>query len=85
MSLEENFKSACEIARKFKKRPPEKDVLELYSLYKQANVGDVNVSKYPTEEGKAKWEAWNSKKGMNSKTAKEQYIAKVKSLSGTYA
>lgn len=31
-------------------------------------------------KGKAKWDAWNSKKNMELKTAKEQYIAKVEAL-----
>lgn len=31
-------------------------------------------------KGKAKWDAWNNKKGLGQETAKEQYIAKVESL-----
>lgn len=31
-------------------------------------------------KGKAKWDAWNAKKGTPQDTAKEQYIAKVESL-----
>ncbi|CAH1153903.1 unnamed protein product [Phaedon cochleariae] len=84
MSLEQNFKKACDEARKFTKRPPEKDILEIYSLFKQATVGDINKAKPSDVEGKTKWEAWNSKKGMSPKTAKEQYIKRVESLSGTY-
>lgn len=31
-------------------------------------------------KGKAKWDAWNQKKGMNQDSAKEQYIQKVEEL-----
>lgn len=31
-------------------------------------------------KGKAKWEAWNGKKGLSSDEAKEQYTKKVQEL-----
>lgn len=31
-------------------------------------------------KGKAKWDAWNSKKGTSQDDAKEQYIKKVEEL-----
>ncbi|KAG8225260.1 hypothetical protein J437_LFUL006492 [Ladona fulva] len=31
-------------------------------------------------KGKAKWNAWNEKKGMSKEDAKEAYIAKVQTL-----
>lgn len=36
-------------------------------------------------KGKAKWEAWNGKKGIAQVAAKEAYIAKVDELSSKYA
>ena len=36
-------------------------------------------------KGKAKWEAWNGKKGMSQDAAKEAYIALVDQLSSKYA
>lgn len=54
------------------------DKLELYGLYKQVTVGDVNTSTFYITffnglslarpgmmdfQGKAKWDAWNSRKG----------------------
>ena len=30
--------------------------------------------------GTAKWEAWNSKKGMDSETAKQEYIGLVEKM-----
>lgn len=31
-------------------------------------------------KGKAKWDAWDAKKGMNKEDAQKAYIAKVKEL-----
>ncbi|KAF2901978.1 hypothetical protein ILUMI_04214 [Ignelater luminosus] len=101
MSLEEKFKSACDQIRKFTKKPPDSDMLEVYSLYKQATVGncnidllelyglfkqatvgDVNTNKPGLTDlkGKAKWDAWSSRKGLSQDAAKEQYIAKATAL-----
>lgn len=40
--------------------------LEIYALFKQASVGDVNIDRpgMLDPKGKAKWDAWNSKKGI---------------------
>jgi diazepam-binding inhibitor (GABA receptor modulating acyl-CoA-binding protein) len=35
-------------------------------------------------KGKAKWDAWDGKKGMSQDDAKELYIAKVELLISTY-
>ena len=31
-------------------------------------------------KGKAKWDAWNGKKGLSKEDAQQQYIAKVQAL-----
>lgn len=36
-------------------------------------------------KGKAKWNAWNGKKGMSGDQAREEYIAFVETLYGKYA
>ncbi|GBP84355.1 Putative acyl-CoA-binding protein [Eumeta japonica] len=46
MSLEEQFKQVSDSVRKWKTTPPDGENLQLYSLYKQAIVGDVNIRKY---------------------------------------
>ncbi|XP_050310826.1 acyl-CoA-binding protein homolog [Anthonomus grandis grandis] len=85
MGLEENFTASANQARGFTKRPPDADCLEVYALYKQATVGDTNTAKPSGGELLSKWNAWNSKKGMTQKQAKEQYIAKVAALAPKYA
>jgi len=34
-------------------------------------------------KGKAKWDAWNGRKGMAQDAAREKYIAKVEALIGS--
>jgi len=58
-------------------------LLQLYGLFKQASEGDVNIEK-PTNffdlAGVAKYNAWESLKGINQDAAMQQYIDLVKSL-----
>ena len=63
-------------------KPSDADLLELYGLYKQATVGDVDTSRPGMFDmkGKAKWDAWNAKKGTSQADAEAAYIAKVKEL-----
>ncbi|XP_060528581.1 putative acyl-CoA-binding protein [Cylas formicarius] len=85
MSLETQFQSAADQVRKFSKKPSDSDMLEIYALYKQATSGDVNTPKPGDATGKAKWDAWSSKKGLDSNAAKEKYIAKVQILAPKFA
>ena len=57
----------------------QEDMLEFYGLFKQANIGDVNTERPGMFDlkGKAKWDAWEAKKGMSSDDAKTAYVAKV--------
>ncbi|CAG9759503.1 unnamed protein product [Ceutorhynchus assimilis] len=82
MSLDERFNQAAEDVKNLKSKPSDSDLLELYALFKQATVGDVNTSRPGLLDlkGKAKWDAWNERKGLAQDEAKEKYIAKVQSL-----
>ncbi|XP_022916122.1 acyl-CoA-binding protein homolog isoform X2 [Onthophagus taurus] len=82
--MEQKFQEACDRAKKFIKRPPDNELLELYSYYKQAVVGDVNIPKPNDPKGKAKWEAWNSRKGILQPLAKEKYVQIVHNLAPKY-
>jgi len=50
--------------------------LDFYKYYKQSTIGDCNIEKpwaiYYKQS--AKWDAWNSVKGMDVDEAKEMYI-----------
>ncbi|KAJ3625598.1 hypothetical protein MTP99_016160 [Tenebrio molitor] len=82
MSLDERFKKAADDIQKLKSKPSNEDLLEIYGLFKQGTVGDVNTERPGMLDikGKAKWDAWNGRKGTSQDSAKEQYIAKAESL-----
>jgi diazepam-binding inhibitor (GABA receptor modulator, acyl-CoA-binding protein) len=68
--------------KKLKSTPDNEDLLEIYANFKQGTVGDCNVDKpgFLDFKGKAKWEAWNAKKGVSQEAAQQAYIDKVKQL-----
>jgi diazepam-binding inhibitor (GABA receptor modulating acyl-CoA-binding protein) len=57
-------------------------LLFFYSHYKQATIGDCNISKpnFLDIKGNYKYDAWNKLKGMNKNIAKKIYIDKFKEL-----
>lgn len=84
MSL--TFEEAAELVKTFAKRPADNDLLELYGLFKQATKGD-NTTSAPWAvqfEAKAKWNAWESRKGMSQEEAKAKYVEKVEALKATH-
>ena len=47
MGLEEDFKQAVDdISNKINKTMTDEELKEIYALYKQATVGDINVDRY---------------------------------------
>ncbi|SCV70818.1 BQ2448_3580 [Microbotryum intermedium] len=52
------------------------DKLLLYSVYKQATEGDIKVPRPGILDvlGKAKWDAWNKKKGLSPEEAERLYV-----------
>merc|ERR1712243_78372 len=85
--LQANFEKAAEEVKTLTQKPTDEEMLEIYSLYKQGTVGDVNTDRPGMLDfkGKAKWDAWEKKKGMAQDDAKTAYIAKVEELKGKYA
>jgi len=85
-SLQQNFESAQNKIKNFTKRPNDDELLHAYGLFKQATVGDINISKpgmFAFKE-KAKWEAWNEKKGLKKETAMQSYIDYINTLEKQY-
>merc|ERR1719474_730021 len=77
MGLEEDFQAAQDlVSNKINKNLSNEELLEVYALYKQATVGDVNTSRPGMLDlkGKAKWDAWNGKKGTSQDDAKQKYV-----------
>ncbi|XP_063068457.1 acyl-CoA-binding protein [Engraulis encrasicolus] len=83
---QDDFNRAAEEAKKLKTQPGNDELKEIYALYKQATVGDVNISRPGMLDftGKAKWDAWDSKKGMSKEDAMKAYIAIVEEMKAKY-
>ncbi|KAK6485192.1 acyl-CoA-binding protein-like [Huso huso] len=81
-----DFDKAAEEVKNLKSQPSDQEMLEIYSLFKQATVGDVNTARPGMLDfkGKAKWDAWDARKGMGKDDAMKAYIAKVEELKGKY-
>ncbi len=80
--LKAQFDTAAEEAKKLPKKPDNNTLLKLYSLFKQATVGDVSGSRPGgfDLEGKLKYDAWAKQKGKSKEAAMQEYIALVESL-----
>uniref|UniRef100_A0AAR2J7P5 ACB domain-containing protein n=1 Tax=Pygocentrus nattereri TaxID=42514 RepID=A0AAR2J7P5_PYGNA len=80
------FAQYADDVKKVKTRPTDQELLDLYGLYKQAVVGDINIDKPGMTDlkGKAKWDAWNSRKGMSKDDAMTAYIALAKESINKY-
>ena len=87
MSLEEDFQAAQSRVKQLAQTPPPERLLELYSLYKQATQGDVSGSRPGMLDfkGRAKWDAWATRKGTSKDAAKQAYVEAVARLEKKYA
>jgi acyl-CoA-binding protein len=82
MTLDERFADAQNRVKTLAAAPDTSTLLELYALFKQGSTGDVN-GKRPGMldiKGRAKWDAWESKRGMSKDAAMEKYVALVDKL-----
>lgn len=80
--LNARFEAAVAQSKKLSERPDNATLLKIYGLYKQATAGD-NTEKKPgfgDMVGRAKWDAWNSLKGVDGDDAKQRYIDLIESL-----
>merc|ERR1711994_796953 len=79
MSNSAEFTKAAEDVKGLPTSPDNNELLTLYGLYKQATVGDVNTDRPGMFDmkGKAKWDAWEGRKGMSKDDAEKEYIAFV--------
>jgi diazepam-binding inhibitor (GABA receptor modulator, acyl-CoA-binding protein) len=81
--LTQQFEQATEDSKNFSERPSNESLLQLYSLYKQATIGDVNTEPpgNPFDfVAKAKYDAWTGLKGKAKEAASQEYINLVNKL-----
>ena len=87
MSLLDDFNAAVTKSKAFTKRPSNEELLDLYSLFKQATEGDVTGERPGGFDFKAiaKFDAWAGKKGTSKEQASQEYIKLVETLHQQYA
>ena len=85
--LKAEFEAAAALAKTFTKDPTNDEKLTLYAYYKQATVGDNNTPKPGMFDltGKAKWAAWDEKKGTSAEEAMQKYIEEINKQKALYA
>ena len=82
MDKPSDFSIAQQKVKELTTKPSDKVLLDLYSLYKQATIGNCNTSKpwAIDVKNKMKWDAWNSRKGMKTEEAEQEYVKLVEEL-----
>lgn len=83
MELKEQFEQAAADSKNLSAKPSNETLLQLYSLYKQGSIGDVNTEA-PSNPfdfvAKAKYEAWAALKGKPATEAMTEYIELIQKL-----
>ena len=85
MSIAARFEEAQKRVKTLASTPDTDTLLALYALYKQGTVGDVD-GKRPGMldlKGRAKWDAWERKKGLSKDQAMEEYCRLVDRLAAS--
>ena len=83
-TLNARFEAAAAASKALKDWPDNNTLLQLYALYKQGTVGDVEGKRpgFTDMVGRAKYDAWARIKGTTKEEAMKQYIVLVDSLKG---
>ncbi|MDY0004613.1 MAG: acyl-CoA-binding protein [Polyangia bacterium] len=80
--LETRFETAREEVQTLPERPDNETLLALYSLFKQGTVGDVQGKRPGMLDfvGRAKYDAWEARRGTSREAAMQEYIDLVERL-----
>ena len=80
--LKAAFDKAMADSKNLSERPDNMTLLKIYGLYKQGSVGDNGEKKpgFGDIVARAKWDAWNSLKGLSQEAAMQQYIDLIAEL-----
>ena len=85
MELKEKFEQAAADSKNLASKPSNETLLQLYSLYKQGSLGDIDTEP-PSNPfdfvAKAKYDAWAALKGKSNDDAMTAYVELVKKLQG---
>jgi diazepam-binding inhibitor (GABA receptor modulator, acyl-CoA-binding protein) len=86
MPLSDDFAAAQVRVKQLTKAPDASELLELYALYKQGTIGDVQGERPGMIDfkGRAKYDSWQGKKGVSKDSAMQSYVALVEKLVKKY-
>ena len=83
MELKEQFEKVAAESKDLPSKPSNETLLQLYSLYKQGSIGDINTEP-PSNPfdfvAKAKYDAWAALKGKSTDDAMNGYVELVNKL-----
>jgi diazepam-binding inhibitor (GABA receptor modulating acyl-CoA-binding protein) len=81
-NLKKQFDKAVADSKALPQKPDNSTLLQIYALYKQASVGDVEGKRpgFTDMVGRAKYDAWAGVKGKSSDEAMQEYIDLIESL-----
>lgn len=84
MTLQATFDQAVADSKSLPERPDNTTLLKIYALFKQATSGDVEGKRpgFTDMVGRAKWDAWDSLKGLSKDEAMQQYVDLIAELKG---
>ena len=76
MDNSQEFKQAASLVKKLVTQPDNDIIGQLYGLYKQATIGDINITKPSQLDfiNYSKWEAWNKYKGLDKYSSEVSYV-----------
>jgi diazepam-binding inhibitor (GABA receptor modulating acyl-CoA-binding protein) len=82
VSIIDDFNAAVARSKELTQRPSNEDLLELYALFKQATEGDCSGERPGGFDFKAiaKFDAWNSKRGLTRDDVMNKYVLLVHRL-----
>lgn len=80
--LKAQFEQAARESTELPSRPDNNTLLQIYALYKQASVGDVNTKRPGMTDfvGRAKHDAWAALAGKSADEAMQDYVDLIESL-----
>ena len=86
MALPEEFAAAQVRVKQLIKTPGSDELLALYGNFKQATAGDVSGDRPGMLDfkGRAKFDAWSTRKGESKDFAMKAYVELVAKLVGKY-
>jgi diazepam-binding inhibitor (GABA receptor modulating acyl-CoA-binding protein) len=78
------FEQALAESKQLTSKPDNNTLLQIYSLFKQGSVGDVQGDRPGMMDfvGRAKYDAWAAHKGKSTADAQQAYIDLINSLKG---